>query len=617
MKHDNLICITLTTIRQIELLLLSIKVYSSVKGIDFLILTPTPLDKSLSNVINALELPITIQHIGSIDSVLSVENTVNYKYNKILQLNSNLIVQGDISRIFDLEFKSKVCTIDSDIIKPFLYSSDESIPHSYISDKNIIFCNFTESINIQERMNTYFKNLLEYYKNSVDESKYNSDHILRKQYEWGSGRIIFEKEHILITSWTRTGYHKVLNTHIIEASWSGYTHILIMNNDYTKYVCIRLNDLDIGNGNIDTSLKDTIPKDEPYELPIIKTGTKKLVYFCVFHNKGYMELLKILLLTLKIFSKTDTIDFLVFTSIEFESLVTEISAVLDIPIKTKLFEFNSLHEAACARLFIFDYEHIYDYNKILYLDTDIVIQNDILRIFDIYIGEKLYAVQEYDLNGEGHGAWFFDFTTIDKNTPGINSGVLLFRNTPIISKIFNDIKRHISNLKKTQSLIPLCMDQPFIIYHFFKNNMYNSQLMRKYVFLSELNPPPNTTSYSEITFCHFVWPIGNTWHKKERMIKYTQDLLNNYNAVSNKKEYDITNIIDKQYTWSNGVIEFKEYGLLKTPWVNGSYKILNKGLIEASWAGIDHVLIMNDTNTSFTAFNKSMIELLSKHVIVP
>ena len=299
-------------------------------------------------------------------------------------------------------------------------------------------------------------------------------------------------------------------------------------------------------------------------------------------------------------------------------MVDELSSIFGLNIKVKVFEFNSLHEAACARLYIFEYEHINMYSNILYLDADIVIQNDITQIFDLNKDDRVYAIQEYDLNGEGHGGWFFDYSTVDRNTPGINSGVLLFRNTPAIRKIFAEIKTHISNLRNTNSLIPMCMDQPFILYHLFKNSMYESQIMRDYVFLSECNPPPDSfDNYPKLTFCHFTWPIGDTYHKKQRMIKYVNTLLDNYTTVCKTvTPFNLSNILNKKYTWTSGFIHFKPNNSLETSWVYGHYNLIGHNLLKACWYTHGHYMIYNEATDTFISFLKECIEQVTTHEIL-
>jgi lipopolysaccharide biosynthesis glycosyltransferase len=444
---------------------------------------------------------------------------------------------------------------------------------------------------------------------SKEQIQPNINNILYKQYIWDYGRILFHKDNVIITSWAR-GTYKLLTPHIVEASWHSRKHILIFNNSYTKYIGMRIDDIVINKGMIDTSLQDTIPVSSLLIKP------KNLVYFCAFHNKGYIDLLKILLSCVKIFSRIDTVDFLVFTSESFRSTIEELSAELNIPIKIQIFDFTTQHEAGCARLFIFNYKEIDKYDKILYMDTDITVQNDLSRIFELPIEDKVYAIQEYDINGEGHGAWFFDFTRFDKATPAINSGVLLFQNTLKMRKIFNDINTHIANLKNSGSIIPNCMDQSFIVYHLFRNNACDSRLMKDYVYLSEHNPPPTSESPSNLTMVHFVWPIGNTGHKLNRMKDYSKKLLHNYGLLLNSSESNsLEGVLHKKYTWitsiSKGEIEFLDKGVISTSWGSGIYIQLDSYTFKVCWKSFSHILKMNSSYDRYTGLNIESFEIIN------
>jgi lipopolysaccharide biosynthesis glycosyltransferase len=60
-----------------------------------------------------------------------------------------------------------------------------------------------------------------------------------------------------------------------------------------------------------------------------------------------------------------------------------------------ILDVKSLFDAGCTRLNIFKYENIEKYKKILYLDTDILLNSNVNVLFDIDLSpEKLYALQE-------------------------------------------------------------------------------------------------------------------------------------------------------------------------------------------------------------------------------
>ena len=95
---------------------------------------------------------------------------------------------------------------------------------------------------------------------------------------------------------------------------------------------------------------------------------KYLVYCCVFYNKDYFRLLNLLLISMQYFSKMDEFDFLIVTGPEFKETVENLQKTFDMNIKIQTFDFTTIFQAACARLFIFEYPEINKYEKILRLN---------------------------------------------------------------------------------------------------------------------------------------------------------------------------------------------------------------------------------------------------------
>jgi len=258
---------------------------------------------------------------------------------------------------------------------------------------------------------------------------------------------------------------------------------------------------------------------------------KNLVYFTVFNFTEYMDLLQILMISIKLFSKTDGIDFLVLTQPDFIPKLENIANIVKIPILYKLYNTNNLFDTCLSRLLVFEYTKINQYEKILYLDVDIIVQGNLTGIFNEEIEDKIHAVREGIIEHEYHGGQFFDFEKIDKNLPGFNSGVLLFKNTEIIRQLFQDTLTHMKSYVKVHGIDHKCMEQAFVNYQFIKNSRYNVELMDKYGLIYCIEPPPPPSTPTSVVLCHFVWPLGNASHKKERMVKHFRHIVENYEKM--------------------------------------------------------------------------------------
>ena len=376
----------------------------------------------------------------------------------------------------------------------------------------------------------------------------------------------------------------------------GQTNRLYTNQDhlFSREACIFRDEIP------DLTLSNTIPS-------LMPNMTKNLVYLGVFFNRDYIELLRILLVTAKLYSSLDTIDFLVMTSEDFAPDIQALSSLIGIPLKTMTLDVSRLAGGAFARLYIFEYEHIMSYNKILYLDTDIVVQGDLMNLFNETIGDKIYGLKEGSIEHEIHGGWWFDFSTIDKNTTGINSGILLFKPSEQMRTIFTETLKHVDELKT--KTMPQCADQPFINYHFIKANKYDIQLIDKHCLIYCIEPPPPPSEPTSVVLCHFVWPIGNALHKMGRMKPHVTHILKHFREISGKRAFFETNLVGTTFVWGTAHrIIFDVSGKLVTPWAVGTYKWLGEFSIMASWSGYDHFLRFNSDFSEYQSIRLGDLE---------
>lgn len=350
--------------------------------------------------------------------------------------------------------------------------------------------------------------------------------------------------------------------------------------------------------------------------PISQTQRpKNLIYCCVFYNKDYVRLLEILLKSLKIFSPQNfTFDFLVITQKNFEPMVQDLGRNLGIVLKTFCLDFSTIFQAACARLFIFDYPEISRYQKLLYLDTDILIKAPLNPIFELPIDDLLYGIESGTIESLNFGAQFFNFGEVNKTLTGLNSGTLLFLNSSQMKLLFQRIREHVNSFTQSGHKPPYCLDQPFINFHAIKDNLYNNQLLNPLVSLFEGNDEVN--NYTTSSICHFSYPIGNFGHKFERMCEFFKKTLNKITSSEM-----ILSLSGKKYSWGSGFIKFifhfKGQYILETSWGQGSFYIINPSTVCAYWNNYQHVLQFNGTFTEYISIrtNPRDFEFSSGHLI--
>jgi len=324
--------------------------------------------------------------------------------------------------------------------------------------------------------------------------------------------------------------------------------------------------------------------------------SKNLVYCCVFYNKDYFKLLELLLKSMKMFSTVDSFDFLILTAPDFEPMVKQIARTLDLDLRIFCIDLQTIFQAACARLSIFDYPEISEYEKLLYLDTDILIKADLAPIFQLPIDDLLYGIESGNIGSANFGGQFFDFKKFDENLAGINSGTLLFLNSENMKNLFKRIKNHIQAFTNDGNQHPYCMDQPFINFHAIKDSLYNNQLLNSHVSLFEGND--TVENYSTSSICHFSFPIGNFGHKFYRMQEFLKKTLSKVKFKS--FSFDL---IGNKYTWGAGFIKFivdETYQVtLETSWGKGTVTVLDYSSCIIEWNRYIHSVRFSNDNLSY------------------
>jgi hypothetical protein len=310
---------------------------------------------------------------------------------------------------------------------------------------------------------------------------------------------------------------------------------------------------------------------------------RNLTYMCVFYNKDYIQLLSLLFSSIRFYSNTKSSDFLVLTSKEFEPQIQDLAKEVGIPIRTMTLDISTIFQAASARLSIFEYEHIQSYNKILYLDTDILVKGDLTTLFQLPLTDKLYALESGFTDSINFGVQFFNPPV---KTAGFNSGTLLFKNSPIIQALFERIRLHIITHTKSGLTPPYSLDQPFINYHAIKDGLYENQTLKPYIALLEDSAIPSNESTA--TICHFSFPIGNFAHKYNRMKTYFNRYLNHFTIEDKLKIVDI--LKGKRFSFANGFIEFQENQGLLTKWGKGTYEFITADMVRCVWNNHHHIL---------------------------
>jgi hypothetical protein len=339
---------------------------------------------------------------------------------------------------------------------------------------------------------------------------------------------------------------------------------------------------------------------------------KNLIYITLFGDKKYLDLVDLLIKSIKLFGDPNNIDFLIISNTDYKES-QNIFNTFGYNIDFYYIESNNFLYSLSSRLLIFNYHRIHEYNKILYIDTDILITNNINNIFNLNLENKLYALIEGTIDDDYHGREFFNFNTIYNKTTSFTSGILLFNNCNEIKNLFNTIMNEINNNIHNNGIKPVAYDQAFINYHAIINNLYDNTLLSNYCVNN-----PELFKYNNHVICHFPGGVGNYIDKYNKMKMYLLYIYDLYPLTNNSNNNFIAN---KKFAWKhdcinkNGEIYFKENNCIETTWGNGTYQIIDNHSIKVFWCNDCHLLKFNNNYITFISIRRLDYNVSSGNII--
>ena len=244
---------------------------------------------------------------------------------------------------------------------------------------------------------------------------------------------------------------------------------------------------------------------------------KNLIYFSVFFDVGYGDLLGMLLKSLQAKGNfnPETTDLLIMTHPTMQDAIVEKLTPYGFKIHLWFKDFRTLFEAAAARLHVFKYPKIANYDKILYVDVDVLVTSNINTLFNLPIDTgTIYGPEDMTLGSYYHGRQFYsDPPEVDLTQPAFCSGILMFKNCREIESLFEETLKHINlDLVVKGNSIPGCLEQPYLVYNAAVRKVYNAKLLNTYIRQGGVE-----TIEDGVVLCHFCGNIGNSSPKKARM----------------------------------------------------------------------------------------------------
>lgn len=246
---------------------------------------------------------------------------------------------------------------------------------------------------------------------------------------------------------------------------------------------------------------------------------KKCIFTCVFNSVKYVDMLYLLLESIYTYAHLDEdTDILVYTSTAFMNMIKQHHLYSN----KIVFEINdgidNIDKACKSRLDLFYLGSVKNYEKILYVDTDVIIRSDITPIWNMVQEDMLYVMGEGDIRDE-RDYWGLKLFGTDVNMyqdkTGFSTGIMAFKNCDDMLTLFEYIRQDI--WKRPHAFD--CYDQPYFVYNAFKYNRYDNKQLNHYV-KSILHGITNDTLYSDMIIYHFPGGPGIYTNKLSIMFDY-------------------------------------------------------------------------------------------------
>lgn len=343
-----------------------------------------------------------------------------------------------------------------------------------------------------------------------------------------------------------------------------------------------------------------------------------LIYSCIFYKDSYINLLEILLKSYVLFGgPKDNTKYLVICDKDYEERIQKIFLNLGVDGTTWSLnlEKKTLFESAYARLKIFDYPNIDDFEKILYLDCDILITNDVSPIFELKLENYLYALKDGHTSeteprfGGPPDWWGAQFFTEQDNprVAGFSSGVLLFNNCSEMIHLFEQILNHIYEYEK-QGGTTFFGEQPFIVYHAIKNKMYDNTTLIGKVFNNH-----NELIFNGEAITHFPGGANGGYGEYECKVKKMNRYLDYFFNLNNQEYY----IIHKKYVWEQSILSFLPNQMIDfgNGISFGLYRFIGDRLIRAEFGGRIHLIKFSKDFTCFKSIRQDDLQLVQGYLI--
>lgn len=308
--------------------------------------------------------------------------------------------------------------------------------------------------------------------------------------------------------------HKNKTTEIFKLN-NKYQAIFKSNIQASAQLCVRHKTSDLFEDTNDGryACLDELQKrfNETLYKSIETAGNKNLIYYTIYFNKGYIELLNKSILS--ILDKSEpNFDLLLITDEETKINILKQPFVEKITPKFLITPtpFDGV-EASQNKVLVFNYENIKEYDKVLFLDCDIVCLKNVNNIFKQNLEhDVLYTARNSNLSWWHHKTFHHGFEflgddyvkemTFAKQMP-FNAGQFLFRISDRMKSHFDNVIWFMANWTGEYFF-----EQAFMNYYFCKNYLTEDVVFNQKVTVISTNSLIDYNITDKTCLAHFIAP---------------------------------------------------------------------------------------------------------------